>query len=178
MNRLAFLAPLALAALAGCGDNAAEEKAAADARAKAQAAQKAKLLEEALALNTRCHAAVKWQQRLLDSPVPRSIAGGAAPYLDYYRTMIANKLGDQVIPAAPPKPELSKANLDAYLDWSAADRAANQFETGDRAQNHAMVTTCVQSAAEFGTGPMAKLSPAERLGKIQQLRQVMAATGS
>lgn len=176
MNRLAFLAPLALVALAGCGDNAAQEQAAAEAKAKA--AQKAKLLEDALALNTRCYAAIKWQERLLDSPVPRSIAGGAAPYLDYYRTMIANKLGDQVIPAAPPKPELSKANLDAYLDWAAKDQIASTFEQGERAQNHAAVTTCVQSAAEFGTGPMAKLSPAERLGKVQQLRQLMQATGS
>ena len=178
MKRIAILAPLALVALAACGDNGAAEKAAADAKAKTQAAQKAKLLEDALALNTRCYAAVKWQQRLLDSPVPRSIAGGAAPFLDYYRTMIANKLGDQVIAAAPPKPELSKANLDAYLDWAAADQAANVFGKGDRTANYATVTTCVQSASEFGTGTMAKLSPAERVGKLQQLRQIMDATGS
>ena len=102
MKRIAILAPLTLVALAACGDNGAREKAAAEAKAKAQEAQKAKLLEDALALNTRCFAAVKWQQRLLDSPVPRSIAGGAAPFLECYRTMIANKLGDQVIPAAAP----------------------------------------------------------------------------
>lgn len=178
MKRIAILAPLAFAALAACGDNGAAEKAAAEAKAKAQAAEKARLLEDALALNTRCYAAVKWQQRLLDSPVPRSIAGGAAPFLDYYRTMIANKLGDQVIAAAPPKPELSKANLDAYLDWAAKDQAANLFEKGNRTQNYVTVTTCVQSAAEFGTGTMAKISPAERLGKIQQLRQIMDSTGS
>ncbi|HEY0624418.1 hypothetical protein [Sphingomonas sp.] len=175
MKRIAILALLALAA---CGDNGAAEKAAAEAKAKAQAAEKARLLEDALALNTRCYAAVKWQQRLLDSPVPRSIAGGAAPFLDYYRTMIASKLGDQVIAAAPPKPELSRANLDAYLDWAAKDQAANVFGKGDRTANYATVTTCVQSAAEFGTGTMAKISPAERLGKIQQLRQIMQDTGS
>ena len=178
MNRIAILAPLTFALLAGCGDNGAAEKAAAEARAKAAEAQKAKLLEEALALNTRCYAAVKWQERLLDSPVPRSIAGGAAPFLDYYRTMIAEKVGDQIIPAEPPKPELSKANLDAYLDWAVKDQVANVFEKGDRAQNYATVTTCVQSAAEFGAGSMAKLSPAERLGKIQQLRQIMQDTAS
>lgn len=178
MNRIAMLAPLALVLLAGCGDRAADEKAAAEARAKAVAAQKAKLLSDALALNTRCYAAVKWQQRLLDSPLPRSIAGGAAPFLDYYRTMISNKVGDQVIPAEPPKPELSKANLDAYLDWAAKDQVANVFEKGDRAQNYATVTTCVQSASEFGAGTMAKLSPADRLGRIQQLRQIMQDTGS
>lgn len=178
MKRIAILAPLALVALAACGDNGAAEKAAAEARAKAAAVQKAKLLDDALALNTRCYAAVKWQQRLLDSPVPRSIAGGAAPFLDYYRTMIANRLGDQVVPAAPPKPELSKANLDAYLDWAAADQAANVFGQGDRTANYATVTTCVQSASEFGTGTMARLSPAERVGKLQQLRQIMDATGS
>jgi hypothetical protein len=178
MNRIAILAPLALVALAGCGDQAARDKAAADARAKAAAAEKAKLLDQALALNTRCYAAIKWQERLLDSPVPRSITGGAAPFLDYYRTMIANKLGDQVVPAQPPKPELSKANLDAYLAWAASDRIENDFAKGDRAQGHAAFATCVQSAAEFGTGTMAKLSPAERLGRIQQLRQIMAATGS
>ena len=178
MKRIAILAPLALVALAACGDNGAAEKAAAEAKAKTQAAEKAKLLEDALALNTRCYAAVKWQQRLLDSPVPRSIAGGSAPFLDYYRTMIANKLGDQVIAAGAPKPELSQANLGAYLDRAAKDQAANVFENGDRTQNYATVTTCVQSAAEFGTGTMAKISPAERLGKIQQLRQIMQDTGS
>lgn len=178
MKRIAILAPLALVALSACGDNGAKEKAEAEAKAKAQEAQKAKLLEDGLALNTRCFAAVKWQQRLLDSPVPRSIAGGSQPFLDYYRKMIADKLGDQVIPAADPKPELSKAKLDAYLDWAAKDQAANVFGKGDRAQNYATVTTCVQSAAEFGTGTMARISPAERLGKIQQLRQIMDATGS
>lgn len=178
MKRIAILAPLAFVVLAACGDNGAREKAAAEAKAKAQEAQKAKLLEDGLALNTRCYAAVKWQQRLLDSPTPRSIAGGAQPFLDYYRKMIADKLGDQVIPAADPKPELSKAKLDAYLDWAAKDQAANIFGKGDRTQNYATVTTCVQSAAEFGTGTMARLSPAERLGKIQQLRQIMDATGS
>lgn len=178
MKRIAILMPLAFMALAACGDNGAKEKAAADAKAAAQAEQKAKLLEDGLALNTRCFAAVKWQQQLLDSPVPRSIAGGAAPFLDYYRKMIADKLGDQVVPAADPKPELSKANLDAYLDWAAKDQAATVFDKGDRTQNYATVTTCVQSAAEFGTGTMSKISPAERLGKIQRLRQIMDATGS
>lgn len=178
MKRIAILAPLALVALSACGDNGAREKAAAEAKAKAQEAQKAKLLEDGLALNTRCYAAVKWQQRLLDSPVPRSIAGGSSPFLDYYRTMIANKLGDQVIPAAAPKPELSKANLDAYLDWAAKDQAANIFEKGNRTHNFATVTTCVQSASEFGAGTMSKISPAERLGKINELRQIMEATGS
>ena len=178
MNRIAILAPLALVLLAGCGDNGAAEKAAAEAKAKAAAAQKARLLSDALALNTRCYAAVKWQQRLLDSPLPRSIAGGAAPFLDYYRTMIADKVGDQVVPAEPPKPELSKANLDAYLDWAVKDQVANVFDKGDRTQNYATVTTCVQSASEFGAGTMAKLSPAERFGKVQQLRQLMQATGS
>ncbi|UUY00149.1 hypothetical protein [Sphingomonas sp. J315] len=77
MKRFAFLAPLALFALAGCGDNGAQEKAAAEAKAKAAAKRKAQDLQDALALNVRCYAAVKWQQRLLDSPVPRNIAGGA-----------------------------------------------------------------------------------------------------
>ena len=178
MNRIAILAPLALVLLAGCGDDGAAEKAAAEAKSKAAAAQKAKMLSGALALNTRCYAAVKWQQRLLDSPLPRSIAGGATPFLDYYRTMIVEKVGDQVVPAEPPKPELSKANIDAYLEWAVKDQVANVFENGDRMQNYATVTTCVQSASEFGAGRMAKLSPAERFGKVQQLRQLMQATGS
>ena len=134
MNRIAILAPLALVVLTGCGDQAAREKAAAEAKAKAVVAEKARLLNDALALNTRCYAAITLQERFLDSPVPRSIAGGAAPFLTYYRTMIANKLGDQVVPAQPPKPELSKANLDAYLAWSATDQIENVFAKGDRAQ--------------------------------------------
>ena len=76
------------------------------------------------------------------------------------------------------EPNWDAANLDAYLDWAAKDQAANLFEKGNRTQNYVTVTTCVQSAAEFGTGTMAKISPAERLGKIQQLRQIMDSTGS
>ncbi|MFL9840988.1 hypothetical protein ABS767_08450 [Sphingomonas sp. ST-64] len=177
MKTFAMLAPLALVALAGCGDNGAQEKAAAEAKAKAAEARKAQDLQDALSLNVRCYAAVKWQERLLNSPVPRNIAGGAQPFLDYYRGMIEKKLGDQTIPADPPKPELSKANLDAYLDWAVKDQIDTNFTQGDRAQAHATVTTCLQSAAEFGTGPMAKLNPAERLGKIQQLRALLGQLG-
>lgn len=177
MKRFAFLAPLALFALAGCGDNGAQEKAAAEARAKAAAKRKAQDLQDALALNVRCYAAVKWQQRLLDSPVPRNIAGGSAPFLAYYRGMIEKKLGDQVIPADPPRPELSRAGLDTYLDWAVKDQIDTNFTKGDRAQAHAQVTTCIQSAAEFGTGTMAKISPAERFGKVQQLRGLLGQLG-
>lgn len=179
MKQFAFLAPLALIALAGCGDNGAQEKAAAEAKVKAEEARKARDLQDKLALNIRCYAAVQWQKRLLDSPLPKSIAGGTDPFLTYYRGMIEKTLGDRVIPADPPAPELSKANLDAYLDWAVKDQVETNFTKGDRAQAHAQVTTCLQSAAEFGgTGPMAKLNPAERFGKIQQLRGLLGQLGN
>lgn len=177
MNALAKLAPLALIALAGCGDNGAQEKAAAEAKAKAEAAAKARNLQDALALNVRCYAAVKWQQKLLDSPLPKSIAGESQIFLDYYRGMIEKRLGDQVIPAEPPRPELSRANLGPYLDWAVKDQIDGNFTQLDRAQAHVQVTTCLQSAAEFGTGPMAKLSPAERFNKVQQLRGLLGQLG-
>lgn len=179
MKTLAILAPLALIALTGCGDNGAQEKAAAEAKAKAEEKRKARDLQDKLALNVRCYAAVKWQQRLLDSPVPRNIAGGAAPFLTYYRGMIEKTLGDQVIPADPPKPELSKANLDTYLDWAVKDQIETNFTNGDRAQAQAQVTTCLQSGAEFGgVGPMAKLDPAARYRKIQELRALLGQLGN
>ncbi|MEG3179239.1 hypothetical protein [Sphingomonas sp. LT1P40] len=170
MKRLAMLAPLALLSLTACGDRAAEDKAKAEAKAKADEAGKARLVEEGIALNTRCYVAVKSQARLLDSPVPREFTGGSAPYLAYYRDMIVKKLGASVIPAAPPKPELSLANLDAYLGWAEKDEAL-------AGAARVAFTGCVQGAADFGAGPMAKLSPAERLGQIQRLRAIMDATG-
>ena len=179
MKQFAFLAPLALVALAGCGDNGAQEQAAAEAKAKAAEKRKARDLQDGLALNVRCYAAVKWQERLLNSPLPKSMAGGADPFLAYYRGMIEKKLGDQVIPADPPKPELSKAGLDAYLDWAVKDQIDTNFTKGDRAQAHAQVTTCLQSGAEFGgVGPMGKLNPAERFGKVQQLRGLLGQLGN
>ncbi|MFN4096094.1 MAG: hypothetical protein ACK4GG_04950 [Sphingomonas sp.] len=178
MKKLGMLAPLALVVLAGCGDNGAQEKAAAEAKAKAAEARKARDLQDKLELNVRCYAAVKWQERLLDSPLPKSLGGGAAPFLTYYRGMIEKTLGDQVIPAEPPKPELSKAGLDAYLDWAVKNEVETNFTKGDRAQAHAQVTTCLQSGAEFGgVGPMAKLNPAERFGKVQQLRGLLGQLG-
>ncbi len=171
MKHLAILAPLALLAVTACGDRAAEDKAKADAAAKAVEIAKVKQIEGELALNIRCYAAVKGQERLLDSPVPRGFTGGSAPYLAYYRDMIARKLGDTVVAPAPPKPKLSKANLDAYLDWAAKDQTA-------AAAARAAFTSCVQGAADFGTGPLARLSPAERLGQIQRLRAIMDATGA
>lgn len=179
MKTFAILAPLALIALAGCGDNGAQEKAAAEAKAKAAEKRKARDLQDKLAVNIRCYAAVKWQQRLLDSPLPRSMAGGAAPFLTYYRGVIEKTLGDQVIPAEPPKPELSKAGLDTYLDWAVKDQIDNNFTKGDRTAAHAQVTTCLQTGAEFGgVGPMAKLNPAERFGKVQQLRGLLSDLGN
>lgn len=179
MKTFAILAPLALIALAGCGDNGAQEKAAAEAKAQAAEKRKARDLQDKLAVNIRCYAAVKWQQRLLDSPLPKSMAGGSEPFLTYYRGVIEKTLGDQVIPAAPPKPELSKANLDTYLDWAVKDLIETDFTKGDRAQAHAQVTTCLQTGAEFGAvGPMAKLNPAERFGKVQQLRGLLSDLGN
>jgi len=179
MKTFAILAPLALIALAGCGDNGAQEKAAAEAKAKAAEQRKARDLQDKLAVNIRCYAAVKWQQRLLDSPLPKSMAGGAAPFLTYYRGVIEKTLGDQVIPAEPPKPELSKAGLDTYLDWAVKDQIENNFTKGDRTAAHAQVTTCLQTGAEFGgVGPMAKLNPAERFGKVQQLRGLLSDLGN
>ena len=177
MKHLAFLAPLALVALAGCSDRAAQEQAAAEAKEKAAEKRKARELQDALGLNVRCYAAVKWQERLLNSPVPRQMTGGAAPFLAYYRGMIEQRLGDQVIPADPPKPELSQGNLDAYLAWATQDQIDNNFKQGDASQAHATVTTCLQSAAEFGTGPMAKMSPADRFGRVQQMRELLRTLG-
>ncbi len=179
MKTFAILAPLALIALAACGDNGAQEQAAAEAKAKAAEKRKARDLQDKLAVNVRCYAAIKWQQRLLDSPVPRSVAGGAGPFLTYYRGMIEKTLGDQVIPAESPKPELSKAGLDAYLDWAVKDQIDNKFTQGARTQALAQVTTCLQSGAEFGgVGPMAGLNPAERYGKVQQLRGLLRDLGN
>lgn len=179
MKAIRFLAPLGLLAMAGCGDNGAQEQAAAQAKAKAEAARKARDLQEALALNVRCYAAIKWQERLLDSPVPRAMAGGSRIFLDYYRGMVEQRLGDQVIPADPPRPELSRAGLDAYLDWAVQDHVAREFTQGDRAQAYATVTTCIQSGAEFGAiGPMAKQSPADRFGRVQQLRGLLRDLGA
>lgn len=172
MKHFAILAPLALLVLTGCEDKAATQ-AAADARAKAAAAEKAKALSDALMVNVRCYAAIKWQQ----GPLARGGIGDPQLYVDYYRGMIEKKLGDEEIPAAPPTPELSKGNLDAYLDWAVQDYTANTFAK-DRTAGNMTVSTCVQSAAEFGTGPMAKLNPAQRFDKMEYLRDHLRQRGN
>ena len=172
MKPFAILASLVLVALAGCEDKAAQQ-AAADAQARAQAAAKAKALSDALMVNVRCYAALKWQQ----GPLQRGGIGNPQLYVDYYRGMIEKKLGDNVIPAAPPAPELSQAKLDAYLDWAVKDYIDARFS---KDRNGAIMTlsACVQSAAEFGTGPMAPLNPAERFHKMNYLRDHLRQRGN
>lgn len=171
MKHLAILAPLALLALAGCEDKAAKQ-AAVDAQAKAVAAAKAKDLADALMVNVRCYAAIQWQL----VPLQRGGIGDPQLYVDYYRGMIEKKLGDEVIPAAPPAPEVSKASLDSYLDWASKDYAA-QFSQ-DRTNSIMTLSACVQSAAEFGTGPMASLNPAQRFDKMNYLRDHLQQRGN
>lgn len=187
MKHIALLAPLALVLTTACEDEAAKQQAAAEARAKAEATVKAKALADAMTVNVRCYAAVKWQE----GPLKRGGIGDPAVYVAYYRNMIEKRLGDEVLPAKPPAPELSKANLDAYLDWAVKDHIDNQFTRGGdangdgqvtpgetRTMGHMTVSTCVQSAAEFGAGPMAKLNPAERYEKMQYLREHLRLRGN
>lgn len=171
MKHLAILAPLALFALTACEDQAAKQ-AAADARAKAVAAEKAKALSDALMVNVRCYAGIKWQQ----VPLQRGGIGDPQLYVDYYRGMIEKKLGDEVVPAAPPALELSKAKLDAYLDWAVKDYIDTKFSK-DRDGAIMTVSACVQSAAEFGTGQMATLNPAQRFDKMNYLRDHLRQRG-
>lgn len=170
MRFLAILAPVALLGLAACDDGAAE-KAAADARAKAQADAAARKLDQAVQSNVRCHAAIMWQR----VPLQRGGIGDPGIYLSYYRDLVAKTLGDKVIPAAPPAPELSAANLESYLDWADRDQAA-KF-AADKRSGHATLVACVQRAAELGTGPMAKLNPAERFDKMNYLREHLRLRG-
>ncbi|ODP36885.1 hypothetical protein [Sphingomonas turrisvirgatae] len=172
MKHLAILTPLALLALTACEDKAAQQ-AAAEARAKAEATAQAKALSDALMVNVRCYAGIKWQQ----VPLQRGGIGDPQLYVDYYRGMIEKKLGDAAIPAAPPAPELSKATLDAYLDWAVKDYIDTRF-TADRKGAIDTVSACVQSAAEFGTGPMAKLNPAQRFDKMEYLRDHLRQRGA
>lgn len=171
MKHLAILAPLALLVLGGCEDKAAQQ-AAADAQAKKVAEGEAKALSDALMVNVRCYAGLKWQQ----VPLQRGGIGDPKLYVDYYRDMIEKKLGDAQIAAAPPAPALSKATLDPYLDWAVRDYVDNKFSK-DRDGAIMTLSACVQSAAEFGTGPMATLNPAQRFDKMNYLRDHLRQRG-
>lgn len=166
------MAAMAAAMLvAGCGDSGAREKAKADAAAAESAERKAQydaqMAERRVSSAVECHAAIRWRGEVL----PRIGLGDASEYLAFYREQVANAVKDTTIPAAPPTPELSAANVDAYLAWSDKHIAETELETGNGA---ATMRGCVSRASEMGAGTLAGESPFERNRYMLALDRALA----
>jgi hypothetical protein len=100
----------------------------------------------------------------------------------HYRDRLEKGLGDAAVPGEGGAPELSKANADAYLEWTYAndvkkftggrDTDGNGTITPKEANSPGLsrVTACVQQAAEFGVGPLAGPDKTGRMFKMEALR--------
>ncbi|GEM_PF-1332289 len=177
------LAGLVLAlGLSACDNSAANKKANEEAAARAAAAAKVQKLHEAAQYNIGCLAALRWQAARLKT----TAAGDAAPYADYYRGKLEAALGDQTLPAADGAPALSKASIDAYLDWAYPRMVETRFRIGRDANGDGTlapeeraapgintVAQCVQFAAEMGTGPLAGSDKVGRVGRIDGIRRAL-----
>lgn len=161
---------LLAAAAAGCQDPAADARAAAEAKARAEAAEKAQRLQTAVDFASQCVGALRWQSALLAS----TGIGKVSIYTDYYRAQLEKALGDQTIAAAPPKPALSRATIDAYLDWASAEGVKTKF--GGRGPE--VISACVQAVAEAGKGPLAGPDKVGRMFHMQALRTRLKTNGA
>ncbi|WP_431469781.1 hypothetical protein [Sphingosinithalassobacter sp. LHW66-3] len=176
--RFAFTGALALA-IAGCGGGEDAEKAAADAAANRQAQYQEQLLAAGLAHDVQCLGAIRWQEAALRE----ADVGDLDIYRSYFRSGIENRLGETVIAADPPQPELSQANLDAYLDWAYADQVENVFRAGGDGGSSAgrgfqIVASCIQEVAEMGEGPLAGPDKNARMFRIEALRNSLEDKGA
>lgn len=180
----AFAAVIALAALAACNgtDPAAERKAAAEAKARADAEYKTRLADERLDRQIRCIAAINWQRATIGA----GEVGTPQTYIDFYRGQVEGALGNRVIPARPPRPELSASGMDTYLDWDNRYYVETEFTKGDDANRDGTITpwerlskglnfahACVQGAAEMGAGPLGRQAPYERWQPMDRLRKAL-----
>lgn len=189
MRRTAALCPAAALMLgtAACDEGPSAANAAAEAKAGRDAAYREQVLQEGLEHNIQCLSALRWQQDVL----AKANIGDLDVYRRYYRSAIETRLADTVIPPEPPKPELSVANLDAYLDWAYPQHVETVFAAGDDAngdgtisatersgRGHQIVAACLQEVAEMGEGPLAELEKPERMFRIDAVRGQMQDKGA
>jgi hypothetical protein len=173
---IALLAALAALSVTACTDPAATAKAEADAAAAAEKSKAADKLKRQLAHDVECLSAIRWQSAALGS------VGGADVYTKHFQDDLLAKLGTELISSEAPKPSLSRATLEDYLNWSYHDDVTNKFTAGKdgdgdgkvspREKTYAgfnTVARCVQEVAEQGKGPLAKDDKVIRMVKVQAL---------
>lgn len=173
---IALFAAAAALTVAACTDPAATAKAEADAAAAAEKAKATDKLKRQLAHNVECLSAIRWQKEALAS------VGGSELYEKHFHDDLLAKLGMELFPSEAPKPVLSRATLEDYLNWSYQDDVTNKFTAGkdgdgdgavsSREKTYAgfnVVSRCVQEVAEQGKGPLAKDDKVIRMVKVQAL---------
>jgi hypothetical protein len=148
--------------------NAKLEKAEADEKVQRQAGRA-----------TECLSALRWKRGVLAG----AGVGSVDVYLKHYRAQLEKLLGDTTIPAADGAPELSKANIDPYLEWAYTNDVKTKFTSGRdfdkdgtvtrkeaNAQGNSRVVACIQQAAEMNVGPLQGRDLTGRMFKMEALR--------
>ena len=177
-----------LVLLAACGgSDQPDANAVAETKAARDAAYRAQVIQDGLAHDVQCLSALRWQEDAL----AEANIGDPDLYRSYFRQGIETRLGDTVIPADPPKPELSVANLDAYLDWAYTNEVERTLAGGGDANGDGSVSAaersgrgfqivgaCIQEVAEMGQGPLAESNKAERMFQIEAVRNRLRDKGA
>lgn len=180
-GRLALAAAGAALVLvtAACGNQEAEEKAYKAEAAKHDKAQADQKAMRRVGYAVECLSAMRWKRAFLGG----AGVGNVDLYVTHYRDQLTKALGDTSVPAADGAPELTKASVDPYLDWSYDNDVKTKFTAGRdydndgnvtpkeaNAQGNARVTACIQQAAELGVGPLAGKDKTGRMFKMDALR--------
>lgn len=171
---------LALVLAAGaCADPEAAARAEAEAQAKIEKKKAEDKTKRQIAHDVECLSALRWQKAALAG----AGIGNVDLYTAHFREDLETTLGSQLFTSEAPKPSLSRATLEDYLEWSYKDDVETRFTAGKDFNNDgavsgaersdrgfSTVTACVQEVAELGKGPLAGKDKVARMFKIKELR--------
>ena len=161
-----------------CDPNQAEKEVLAH-NAKVEKAQADDKVKRQASYAVECLSAMRWKKTVIASLG----AGSVDTYVKHYRERVEKLLGDTAIAAEGGAPELSKGNLDPYLEWAYENDVSTKFTKGRdfngdgtvakgeaSAPGNARVAACIQQAAEMGVGPLAGPDKTGRMFKMEAIR--------